>query len=79
MALKDGKKPSLHVSHFRVVVLFFGPCMFTYTCPVAIYLEDRWVTMFFAILSSTLNLIIYTVRNREVKKAMWNLLKQRVT
>ena len=65
-------------AHFTVVVLFFLPCVFTYTRPVAAYPVDKWVTMFSAILTPMLNPIIYTVRNVEVKKAMRNLLKRRV-
>ncbi|XP_004422031.1 PREDICTED: olfactory receptor 4F6-like [Ceratotherium simum simum] len=57
-------------AHIIVVVLFFGPLFFLYMWPLPSTHLDTFLAIFDAVLTPFLNPVIYTFRNREMKKAM---------
>ncbi|XP_078496753.1 olfactory receptor 5V1-like [Lissotriton helveticus] len=56
------------LSHLTVVSLFFGPGGFNYIRPTSVYLlnKDRVVSTIYAVVTPTLNPLIYSLRNKEV-------------
>ncbi|XP_028611731.1 olfactory receptor 10G9-like [Grammomys surdaster] len=65
-------------SHCIVVLCFFVPCVFIYLRPGSRDAVDGVVTVFYTVLTPLLNPIVYTLRNKEVKKALVKL-KDKVT
>ena len=67
------KALSTCTAHVTVVMLFFGPCIFIYLCPLSITWVDKFLAVFYAIITPLLNPVIYTLRNKEIRNAIKRL------
>ena len=67
-------------SHLLVVFLFFGTASITYIRPRAgsSVTMDRILSLFYTVVTPMLNPIIYTLRNKEVTRALWHVVKRQV-
>ncbi|EHB01184.1 Olfactory receptor 2AJ1 [Heterocephalus glaber] len=63
--------------HMVVVVMYYGPFIFIYMRPKSYHTpgQDKFLAMFYTILTPSLNPVIYSFRNKDVLKAMKNMLK----
>ncbi|XP_048372503.1 olfactory receptor 5V1-like [Sphaerodactylus townsendi] len=57
-------------SHLTVVLLYYGSCIFTYLRPIPTgsSVNTKLIPLMYSILTPLLNPIIYTLRNKDVKK-----------
>ncbi|XP_027715028.1 olfactory receptor 4P4-like [Vombatus ursinus] len=60
-------------SHITVVVLFFGPVLFIYIRPSTTFSEDKVFALFYTIIAPMLNPFIYTLKNKDMKRAVMNI------
>ncbi|CAO2579551.1 Olfactory receptor 4K3 [Lemmus lemmus] len=69
---KDGSSKALSTctSHIIVVVLLFVPIIFIYLSPVSITWLDKFLAVFYSVITPLLNPAIYTLRNKDIKKAI---------
>ncbi|XP_045862327.1 putative olfactory receptor 2B8 [Meles meles] len=63
-------------SHITVVSLFYGTAIYAYLQPSDNYSQDqvKFVSLFYAIVTPTVNPVIYTLRNKDVMGAMKKVL-----
>ncbi|XP_036912447.1 olfactory receptor 2B11 [Sturnira hondurensis] len=63
-------------SHLAVVSLFYLPAIYTYLQPPSSYSQEqgKFISLFYSIITPTLNPFIYTLRNKDVKGALRKLL-----
>ncbi|XP_005083121.1 olfactory receptor-like protein OLF3 [Mesocricetus auratus] len=77
---REGRRKAFHTcaSHLTVVVLCYGMAIFTYIQPHSSpsVLQEKLISLFYAILTPMLNPMIYSLRNKEVKGAWQKLLGQ---
>ncbi|XP_030873016.1 putative olfactory receptor 2W6 [Leptonychotes weddellii] len=63
-------------SHLTVVTLFYGTLIYMYMKPQNSSSQDegKFLTLFYTIITPTLNPLIYTLRNKDVKRAVKRML-----
>nr|XP_055212177.1 olfactory receptor 5A1 [Gorilla gorilla gorilla] len=66
-------------SHLMVVTLLFGTAPFVYLRPSSSYLlgRDKVVSVFYSLVIPMLNPLIYSLRNKEIKDALWKVLERK--
>ncbi|XP_022377864.1 olfactory receptor 2D3-like [Enhydra lutris kenyoni] len=65
-------------SHLTVVVLYYGSGIFAYMRPNSKTMskKDQVISVFFSVMTSMLNPIIYSLRSKDVKGALRNLVRR---
>uniref|UniRef100_A0A2K6S4U0 Olfactory receptor n=1 Tax=Saimiri boliviensis boliviensis TaxID=39432 RepID=A0A2K6S4U0_SAIBB len=75
---REGRRKAFHTcaSHLTVVALCYGMAIFTYIQPHSgpSVLQEKLISLFYAILTPMLNPMIHSLRNKEVKGAWQKLL-----
>ncbi|KAM6176960.1 olfactory receptor 2B11-like [Erethizon dorsatum] len=74
----EGKKKAFNTcgAHVMVVSLFYGPVISMYVKPSATISQDKdkLMSLFYSLVTPMLNPFIYTLRNKDMKRAMKRLL-----
>ncbi|XP_075399426.1 olfactory receptor 2G2-like [Tenrec ecaudatus] len=65
-------------SHIMVVIVFYGTIIFMYLQPAKSRSKDqgKFVSLFYTVVTPMLNPLIYTLRNKEFKGALKNVLRK---
>ncbi|XP_047630582.1 olfactory receptor 2AJ1-like [Phacochoerus africanus] len=63
--------------HMIVIIMYYGPFIFTYMKPKKYHIpgQDKFLAIFYTILTPSFNPIIYSIRNKDVLEAMKNMIK----
>ncbi|XP_006872924.1 PREDICTED: olfactory receptor 2B11-like [Chrysochloris asiatica] len=76
----EGRKKAFGTcsSHLIVVFLFYGPGISMYLQPPSSITRDqpKFMALFYGVVTPTLNPFIYTLRNKDVKRALVNLTRR---
>ncbi|XP_027379844.1 olfactory receptor 12D2-like [Bos indicus x Bos taurus] len=74
------KALSTCASHFMVVVLLFGPVFFIYIrlASGSSMDQERIIAIMYSVVTPVLNPLIYTLRNKEVKKALRRVIRRKL-
>ncbi|XP_053156437.1 olfactory receptor 2G3-like [Hemicordylus capensis] len=79
----EGRRKAFNTcaSHLTVVSLFYGTIIFSYLQPSSNYSRDRgkMISLFYTYVTTMLNPLIYTLRNKEVHRAVRRLMNRHST
>uniref|UniRef100_A0A8C3WDK1 Olfactory receptor n=1 Tax=Catagonus wagneri TaxID=51154 RepID=A0A8C3WDK1_9CETA len=79
MKSSESRKKSFSTCFFHliVVIMYYGPFIFTYMRPKKYHTpgQDKFLAIFYTILTPSFNPIIYSIRNKDVLEAMKNMIK----
>lgn len=77
----EGRRKAFNTcaSHLIVVTLMFGTALFMYLRPSSSYSlgRDKVVSVFYSLVIPMLNPLIYSLRNKEIKDALWKVLEKK--
>ena len=67
-------------SHLTAILLFYSTSIYTYLRPSSSYslTQDKVAPVFYTVVIPMLNPLIYSLRNKEVKKALWNVITRKI-
>lgn len=73
----DGRYKTLSTcsSHLVVVIMYFGPAIYVYLQPPANSTQAKFMSFFYCVITPLLNPLIYTLRNKDVKRAWKRILQ----
>ncbi|XP_062975046.1 olfactory receptor 13H1-like [Elgaria multicarinata webbii] len=68
-------------SHLAVVTVFYGTIMMMYLSPQgkSVSEKDKVISLMYGTLTPTLNLLIYSLRNKDAKGAFWKLVGRKIS
>ncbi|EFB24792.1 hypothetical protein PANDA_022239, partial [Ailuropoda melanoleuca] len=75
---RSSKALSMLTAHVTVVILSFGPCIYSCIWPFSRLSVDKFLSVFYTVCMPLLNPIIYSLRNEDVKSAMQKLRNRHV-
>ncbi|KAM8812700.1 olfactory receptor 5F1-like [Rhynchonycteris naso] len=66
-------------SHLTAIILFYSTAIYTYLRPSSSYSlsQDKVASVFYTVVIPMLNPLVYSLRNKEVKKALWTVIARK--
>ncbi|XP_006876147.1 PREDICTED: olfactory receptor 2G3-like [Chrysochloris asiatica] len=62
-------------SHMIVVIMYYGPSIYMYLQPSSNSTQAKFTSLFYCLITPLLNPLIYTLRNKEVNRALKRMLQ----